>query len=137
VPAKVLLQKNNRTGKFRFSLLSARGQVIAASEPYDSKRGAIAALNAFRKNAADAILVDETEPKVAPAKKTAAKTTRTRAAAAVEGNSRRATKRTTTRVAAKKTAAQKTTVTKTAARRPRKTAMAPVAPVSTPETTEV
>ena len=38
MPSKVLLQKNVRTGKFRFSLLSARGQVIVASEPYESKR---------------------------------------------------------------------------------------------------
>lgn len=131
MPSKVLLQKNTRTGKFRFSLLSARGQVIVASEPYESKRGAMAALNAFRKNAADAILVDETEPKQpAPAKKTAAraaKTTASRAAAAVEGNGRRTTRRATTARSDAASAPAKTT-----ARRPRRTEPQPQ-PVAAPE----
>src|SRR5512144_1751173 len=113
VPSKVLLQKNNRTGRFRFSLLSARGQVIVASEPYESKRGAMAALNAFRKNAADAVLVDETEPRQpAPAKKTAARaanTTSTRAAAAAQGNGRRTTRRATTGAESAAAAPAKTT----------------------------
>lgn len=130
MPSKVLLQKNNRTGKFRFSLLSARGQVIVASEPYESKRGAMAALNAFRKNAADAILVDETEPKQpAPAKTAAraAKTTASRAAAAAEGNGRRTTRRATT---ARSDAAS--APTKTTARRPRRTEPQPQ-PAAAPE----
>ncbi|HLZ36539.1 MAG TPA: YegP family protein [Mycobacteriales bacterium] len=135
MPSKVLLQKNTRTGKFRFSLLSARGQVIVASEPYESKRGAMAALNAFRKNAADAILVDETEPKQpAPAKKTAAraaKTTASRAAAAVEGNGRRTTRRATAARSDAASAPAKTTA-KTTARRPRRTEPQPQ-PVAAPE----
>lgn len=58
MPSKFVLKKA-RTGQFRFSLVTPKGQVLVTSEPYDTKR---AALNAIRsvQGSADAEIVDET-----------------------------------------------------------------------------
>jgi uncharacterized protein YegP (UPF0339 family) len=69
--------KKGPTGKFRFSLLSTNGQVVAVSEAYETKRAALSGVESVRKLAAAATLVDTTivvkaEPKP-PARKPAVK----------------------------------------------------------------
>ncbi len=59
VPAKFVVKKGS-TGKYRFSLLSARGQVVATSEAYASKAGAMGGIKAMQKLAADAPVEDQT-----------------------------------------------------------------------------
>jgi hypothetical protein len=59
VPGKFVVKKGP-TGKFRFSLLSTNGQVVAASEAYETKRAAMSGIASVRKLAADAKLVDTT-----------------------------------------------------------------------------
>lgn len=76
MPGKFVVKKGP-TGKFRFSLLSTNGQVVAVSEAYETKRAALNGVASVRKLAADAALVDTTvvvkeEPKPA-ARKPAAK----------------------------------------------------------------
>lgn len=43
--------KRGTTGKFRFSLHAANGQVVATSEAYETKRAALAGIESVRKNA--------------------------------------------------------------------------------------
>jgi len=52
--------KKGTTGKFRFNLLSSNGKVIATSEAYETKRAALAGIEAVRKHAAAAKLEDTT-----------------------------------------------------------------------------
>ncbi len=59
MPGKFVVKKGP-TGKFRFSLLSTNGQVVAASEAYETKRAALSGVAAVRRLAADATLVDTT-----------------------------------------------------------------------------
>jgi uncharacterized protein YegP (UPF0339 family) len=59
VPGKFVVKKGP-TGKFRFSLLSTNGQVVAASEAYETKRAALNGVASVRKLAAAATLVDTT-----------------------------------------------------------------------------
>ena len=59
--------KRGTTGKFRFSLHAANGQIVATSEAYETKRAAMAGIESVRKNA-QAPIEDTTE------KTTAAKT---------------------------------------------------------------
>ena len=98
MPGKFVVKKGP-TGKFRFSLLSTNGQVVAASEAYETKRAAMSGIASVRKLAAAAKLVDTTivlaeAPKPAAAKPAAAKP------------------------AAKKPAAKKAAAKKPAARKP-------------------
>lgn len=76
MPGKFVVKKGP-TGKFRFSLLSTNGQVVAASEAYETKRAAMNGVASVRKLAADATLVDTTlvvkEEAKAAARKPAAK----------------------------------------------------------------
>jgi uncharacterized protein YegP (UPF0339 family) len=46
-------------GKFRFRLKAANGQVIAASQAYESKKSALNGIESVRKNAGDATLDDQ------------------------------------------------------------------------------
>jgi uncharacterized protein YegP (UPF0339 family) len=72
VPGKFVVKKGP-TGKFRFSLLSTNGQVVAASEAYETKRAALNGVASVRRLAADAALVDTTVAVKEEAKKPAAK----------------------------------------------------------------
>jgi uncharacterized protein YegP (UPF0339 family) len=96
MPGKFVVKKGP-TGKFRFSLLSTNGQVVASSEAYETKRAAMAGVASVQKLAAGATIVDTTvaapaagkpaakapaKPAVkAPAKKPAAKTSAAKAPA--------------------------------------------------------
>ena len=70
MPAKFVVKKGP-TGKFRFSLLSTNGQVVASSEAYETKRAALNGVASVQKIAAGAAIVDTTA--VAAAKPTPAK----------------------------------------------------------------
>jgi uncharacterized protein YegP (UPF0339 family) len=59
MPGKFVVKKGP-TGKFRFSLLSTNGQVVAASEAYETKRAALSGVAAVQKLAAGAKIVDTT-----------------------------------------------------------------------------
>jgi hypothetical protein len=76
MPGKFVVKKGP-TGKFRFSLLSTNGQVVAASEAYETKRAALSGVAAVQKLAAGAKIVDTTvavaASKPAPAKSAAKK----------------------------------------------------------------
>ena len=59
MPGKFVLKKGT-TGKFRFSLISTNGQVVATSEAYNSKAAAQGGIRAVKKLAADAATEDQT-----------------------------------------------------------------------------
>ena len=59
MPGKFVVKKGP-TGKFRFSLLSTNGQVVAASEAYETKRAALNGVASVQKLAAGATIVDTT-----------------------------------------------------------------------------
>jgi uncharacterized protein YegP (UPF0339 family) len=67
MPGKFVVKKGP-TGKFRFSLLSTNGQVVASSEAYETKRAAMAGVASVQRLAAGATVVDTTVPAAAPAK---------------------------------------------------------------------
>ena len=71
MPGKFVVKKGP-TGKFRFSLLSTNGQVVASSEAYETKRAAMSGVASVQKLAAGATIVDTTVA-VAAAPKPAAK----------------------------------------------------------------
>jgi uncharacterized protein YegP (UPF0339 family) len=48
-------------GKFHFTLKASNGQVIASSQMYKTKKGALNGIESIRTNAADATLNDTTE----------------------------------------------------------------------------
>jgi len=81
VPGKFVVKKGS-TGKFRFSLLSTNGQVVATSEAYNSKASAMGGIRSVQKLAADAVVEDQTTKEWAAgegargAAKTAKKATR-------------------------------------------------------------
>jgi uncharacterized protein YegP (UPF0339 family) len=56
----------DKAGKFRFHLKAANGEIIAASQAYETKANAEKGIQAVRKAAGDATVVDLTEE---PAKK--------------------------------------------------------------------
>lgn len=75
MPSKFIVKKGP-TGKFRFSLVSTNGQVVASSEAYETKRAAMSGIASVRKLAADAVLNDTTvtvAAAAAPAKPAAKK----------------------------------------------------------------
>ena len=57
--AKFVVKKGT-TGKFRFSLLSANGQVVASSQAYNTKAACINGLRSVQRNAGDAEVEDQT-----------------------------------------------------------------------------
>ena len=59
MPGKFIL-KRGTTGKFRFSLLSTNGKVIATSDTYETKAAAIRGVESVRRNAPDARVDDQT-----------------------------------------------------------------------------
>ena len=71
MPGKFVVKKGP-TGKFRFSLLSTNGQVVASSEAYETKRAALNGVASVQKLAAGAAIVDTTAA-AAAAKPAAAK----------------------------------------------------------------
>ena len=102
MPGKFIVKKGP-TGKFRFSLLSTNGQVVASSEAYETKRAAMSGVASVQKLAAGARIVDTTVAAVAAAPKPAAKKPAAKPAAK--------------KPAAKKPAAKKPAARKPAARR--------------------
>lgn len=97
MPGKFVVKKGS-TGKFRFSLLSTNGQIVATSESYGSKASAMGGIRSIQKLAADATIEDQTtaafakqqeEAKAAATAKKAA--ARTRKAAAKKSAPRKAT----------------------------------------------
>ena len=59
MPGKYVVKKGS-TGKFRFSLLSTNGQVVATSEAYNSKASCMNGVRSVQKLAADAVIEDQT-----------------------------------------------------------------------------
>jgi uncharacterized protein YegP (UPF0339 family) len=107
MPGKFVVKKGP-TGKFRFSLLSTNGQVVASSEAYETKRAAMSGVASVQKLAAGAKVVDTTVVvAAAAAAKPAAKKPAAKAAA----------KPAAKKPAAKKPAAKKPAAKKPAARR--------------------
>jgi uncharacterized protein YegP (UPF0339 family) len=65
--AKFVLRKG-RNGKYRFNLVGTSGKIIVTSEPYAAKPSALKAIDAVKKSAAAAEVVDETRGKSDEAK---------------------------------------------------------------------
>ena len=105
LPGKFVVKKGS-TGKFRFSLLSTNGQVVATSEAYNSKASAMGGIRSVQKLAADAEVEDQTTAAFAKAQEEAKS-----AAAAKKAAAR------TKKAAAKKSAAKKTTARKSTAKK--------------------
>ena len=59
MPGKFVIKKGS-TGKFRFSLVSTNGQIVATSEAYETKASAQAGIRSVKKLAADATIEDTT-----------------------------------------------------------------------------
>ncbi|MDQ2826969.1 MAG: YegP family protein [Actinomycetota bacterium] len=59
MPGKFVVKKGT-TGKFRFSLLSTNGQIVATSEAYNSKASAMGGIRSVKSLAADADIEDQT-----------------------------------------------------------------------------
>lgn len=93
--AKFVVKKGS-TGKFRFSLLSTNGQIVATSESYNSKASAMGGIRSVQKIAATAEIEDQTTSAFAKAQEEAKAAAATRKAAAR-----------TRKAAAKKSAAKK------------------------------
>ena len=55
---KFVISKDKK-GEYRFVLKAGNGEVIANSEGYSTKSGAQGGIESVRKNAADAVVVDE------------------------------------------------------------------------------
>jgi uncharacterized protein len=59
MPAKFVIKKGT-TGKFRFALRAANGEIIATSEHYNSKRSCMSGVEAVKKLAPGATVEDQT-----------------------------------------------------------------------------
>ena len=59
MPAKFVIKKGP-TGKFRFALYAANGEIIATSEHYNSKQSCRGGIEAVKKQAAGAAVEDQT-----------------------------------------------------------------------------
>ena len=59
MPGKFVVKKGT-TGKFRFSLLSTNGQIVATSEAYNTKASAMGGIRSVKSLAADAEIEDQT-----------------------------------------------------------------------------
>ena len=57
--AKFEISKD-KTGKFRFHLTAANGEIIAASQAYDTKAGAEKGIKSVQTHAPSATVVDQT-----------------------------------------------------------------------------
>ena len=67
MPGKFVIKKGP-TGKFRFSLVSTNGQIVASSQAYENKAAAMRGVASVQKLAAGARIVDTTVAVAAPAK---------------------------------------------------------------------
>ena len=79
--AKFVVKKGT-TGKFRFSLVSTNGQIVATSESYNSKASAMGGLRSVQKLAATAEIEDQTTAAFAKAQEQAKADATARKAAA-------------------------------------------------------
>lgn len=59
MPGKFVIKKGT-TGKFRFTLLSTNGQVVATSEAYNSKASCMNGVRSVQRLAGDAVIEDQT-----------------------------------------------------------------------------
>lgn len=59
MPGKFVVKKGS-TGKFRFSLHSTNGQIVATSEAYNSKASCMNGIKSVRNLAGDAVVEDQT-----------------------------------------------------------------------------
>ena len=59
MPGKFVVKKGS-TGKFRFSLLSTNGQIVATSEAYNTKASAMNGIRSVKSLAGDATIEDQT-----------------------------------------------------------------------------
>ena len=85
MPGKFVVKKGT-TGKFRFNLVSTNGQIVATSEAYSSKAGAMGGIRSVKSLAADATIEDQTTKEWAAAESA-------RKAAAPKAGVRKAAKR--------------------------------------------
>ena len=69
MPGKFVIKKGP-TGKFRFSLVSTNGQIVASSQAYENKGAAMRGVASVQKLAAGAKIVDTTVAAAAPVKAT-------------------------------------------------------------------
>ncbi len=102
MPGKFVIKKGP-TGKFRFSLVSTNGQIVASSQAYENKGAAMRGVASVQKLAAGANIVDTTVAAAAPVKPAAKPAARKPAAK---------------KPAARKPAAKKPAAKKSAAKRP-------------------
>jgi uncharacterized protein YegP (UPF0339 family) len=72
MPGKFVVKKGT-TGKFRFTLLSTNGQVVATGQAYETKRAALNGIASVQRLAAGAGIVDTTTAAAAAPAKAAAK----------------------------------------------------------------
>ena len=56
--AKFVVRKGS-TGKFRFNLIGTNGKIIATSEPYNSKASALKGIQAVKRHALEADVLDD------------------------------------------------------------------------------
>ncbi|HVM10308.1 MAG TPA: YegP family protein [Acidimicrobiales bacterium] len=89
MPGKFVIKKGS-TGKFRFSLHSTNGQIVATSEAYNTKAAAMGGIRSIQKIAVDAQIEDTTTREYAKAQEEAKakKAARPRKAAAKKSSSR-------------------------------------------------
>ena len=59
MPGKFEIKKD-KTGKFRFNLIAANGEIIASSEAYESKEACKSGIQSVKTNAPSAEIVDKT-----------------------------------------------------------------------------
>jgi uncharacterized protein YegP (UPF0339 family) len=94
MPGKFVVKKGS-TGKFRFSLLSTNGQIVATSEAYNSKASAMGGIRSVKSLAADAAVEDQTTKEWAAgedARKAAASAKKAKAATKKKAAASKATK---------------------------------------------
>lgn len=60
VMAAKFVVKKGSTGQYRFNLVAANGEIIATSETYTTKAAAMKGIESVKKNAAGAVLDDQT-----------------------------------------------------------------------------
>jgi uncharacterized protein YegP (UPF0339 family) len=92
MPGKFVVKKGS-TGKFRFSLVSTNGQIVATSEAYNSKASCMNGIRSVRNLAADADVEDQTTKEWASgeeARKAAAAAKKARKASAKKAGARKA-----------------------------------------------
>ena len=91
MPGKFVVKKGS-TGKFRFTLVSTNGQVVATSEAYNSKASCMGGIRSVRNLAADAEVEDQTTKEWAAgeeARKAAAAAKKAKKASAKKGAAKR------------------------------------------------